>query len=51
MNVQVIFIDMKHKNVNLFVDKSITIGRLHYFYNYIKLIKSYSHSLSFQSYT
>ena len=28
MNVQVIFIDMKLKNVNLFINKSITIGRL-----------------------
>lgn len=28
MNVQVIFIDMKQKNVNLFINKSITIGRL-----------------------
>ena len=28
MNVQVQFIDMKQKIVNLFVDKSITIGKL-----------------------
>ena len=28
MNVQVQFIDMKQKNVNLFINKSITIGRL-----------------------